>query len=269
MLFANMLCDLSVSAVKSPNPMRVASLLPAALKRPLRDARNIIADMACRGSGRYCPVCEKSSRKFGKAGVVSRADARCIHCGSLERHRLTWLYFTRRTNLFHRNIGKMLHVAPEPVFENLLKRHLGQAYLTADLHNPRAMIKMDITDIRYPNEAFDVIYCSHVLEHVPDDKKALREFYRVLKRGSWAVLLVPVDADKTFEDLSITDPEERLRLFGNRGHVRRYGPDFADRLREAGFKVTVAAPADFLTGAEIERMGITREAGEIFYCEKS
>ena len=162
----------------------------------------------------------------------------------------------------------MLHVAPEPVFETLLKRRLGGAYLTADLRNPRAMVKMDVTDIRYPDEHFDVIYCSHVLEHVPDDKKALWEFFRVLKNNGWAVLLVPVDADKTFEDPSVTDPKERLRLFGNRGHVRRYGPDFADRLRDAGFKVKVTTPSDFLTSQEIEQMGITRDAGEIYHCEK-
>lgn len=162
----------------------------------------------------------------------------------------------------------MLHVAPEPVFETLLKHRLGTAYLTADLRNPRAMVKMDVTDIRYPDEHFDVIYCCHVLEHVPDDKKALREFFRVLKNDGWAILLVPVDADKTFEDLSITDPGERSRLFGNQGHVRRYGPDFADRLRDAGFKVKVTAPADFLSSQEIEQMGLAREAGEVYYCEK-
>ncbi len=102
-----------------------------------------------------------------------------------------------------------------------------------------------------------------------DDKKALREFCRVLKNTGWAVLLVPVDADKTFEDASITDPEERLRIFGNRGHVRRYGRDYADRLRDAGFKVKVTVPSDFLTGRDIAQMGITGEAGQIYYCTKN
>ncbi len=103
-------------------------------------------------AGRYCPVCKRSSRKFAEFGVVARQDARCIYCGSLERHRLTWLYFTRMTKLFDGNIKRMLHVAPEPVFERLLQGASGSAYLTGDLHNPRAMIKLDITDIRYPDD---------------------------------------------------------------------------------------------------------------------
>jgi SAM-dependent methyltransferase len=248
--------------------INVASLIPPGLKRPLRRARSVFETISCRGSGRYCPVCEKPSRKFAPAGIVARSEARCIHCGSLERQRLVWLYFTRTTNLFSGAVRSMLHVAPEPAIESRLRQRLGGAYLSADLRNPRAMVKMDITDIQYPDERFDAIYCCHVLEHVPDDKKAIREFHRVLKRGGWAALLVPVDAEKTFEDPSVTDPRERLRLFGNPGHVRRYGPDFADRLREAGFGVTVIAPADFLSPEEIGRMGITREAGEIYYCEK-
>jgi ubiquinone/menaquinone biosynthesis C-methylase UbiE len=76
---------------------------------------------------------------------------------------------------------------------------------------------MDITDIKYPDHSFEVILCSHVLEHVPDDRKALREFYRVLSPGGWAMIQIPISDPVTFEDLTITDPEERLRLFGQRG----------------------------------------------------
>jgi SAM-dependent methyltransferase len=255
--------------MRSMQMINLTIWIPAPIKQPLKDTKKALMDMACRGTGRYCPVCGKSSRKFAKAGIVARKDARCIHCRSLERQRLVWLYFNRKTNLLGGGIQSMLHVAPEPAFETLLRGSLGSAYLTADLHNPRAMVKMDVTDIGYPDRYFDAIYCSHVLEHVPDDRKAMGEFYRVLKPGGWAILLVPVEADQTFEDLSIIDPKERLRLFGNPGHVRRYGPDFADRLREVGFKVTVTAPAGFLTPAEIEEMGITSAAGEIYYCEKN
>jgi ubiquinone/menaquinone biosynthesis C-methylase UbiE len=120
---------------------------------------------------------------------------------------------------------------------------------------------MDITDIDYADETFDVIYSSHVLEHVPDDRKAIRELHRVLKSDGWAILQVPITAYRTFEDPSITNPIDRLRIFGNKDHVRKYGPDFVERLKEAGFKVKVITASDFL-------MGITDAAGEIYHCTK-
>jgi hypothetical protein len=101
-----------------------------------------------------------------------------------------------------------------------------------------------------------------------DDRQAIHEFYRILKPDGWAVILVPITADKTFEDSSIIDPCERLKLFGQEDHVRRYGPDFMDRLSEVGFKVKVTTPLDFLAEEEIVYMGITDAAGEIFHCTK-
>jgi ubiquinone/menaquinone biosynthesis C-methylase UbiE len=172
------------------------------------------------------------------------------------------------TDLFDGRTKSVLHVAPERMFENLLKHQLGSGYLTADLHNPNAMVRMDITDINYADDTFDVIYCSHVLEHVPDDRRAIRELNRILNSDGWAVLLVPITADKTFQDPSITDPSDRLRLFGQEGHVRRYGPDFVERLKEARFTVKVTTASDFLTEEEIARMGITDAAGKIYYCTK-
>jgi len=131
------------------------------------------------------------------------------------------------------------------------------------------MEKMDITDIKHPDDSFDVIYCSHVLEHVPDDRKAIREFRRILKPGGWAILNVPVTAEATMEDPAVTSPEERLRLYGQHDHVRRYGPDYEDRLREAGFKVTRTAPGDMLGEAERVRQGMSNGAFiDVYYCEK-
>lgn len=218
------------------------------------------------GQARYCSVCEKSSRKFVRHGVARRPDAKCMRCGALERHRFVWLFFKRRTNLFNDKSKKMLHFAPVPFLEKSLRKYFKEGYLTADLYDPKAMIKMDITDIQYPDNSFDVIYCSHVLEHVPDDKQAMRELRRVLKPDGWAMLLVPIMADETFEDPSITDPKERLKYFGQEDHVRAYGPDFSGRLKEAGFEVEVVYPDSLLSDDEIERMGITEGAGEIFYC---
>jgi ubiquinone/menaquinone biosynthesis C-methylase UbiE len=172
------------------------------------------------------------------------------------------------TDLFGGRPKSMLHVAPERAFRNILKHHIGSGYLTADLHKSCAMVKMDITDIDYTDETFDVIYCSHVLEHIPDDRGAIREFHRVLKSDGWAVLMVPVTADKTFEDPSIIEPTDRQRFFGNKDHVRKYGPDFVERLKESGFKVKVITASDFLSEKETGLMGITEAAGDIYYCTR-
>lgn len=224
--------------------------------------------LAYYGKGRFCPVCGRSSRRFCKAGPQKREDARCVHCGALERHRLLWLYLAKRTDLFDGKPKKMLHVAPEPCFVSRLKQRLGNNYSTADLLDPLVMVKMDITNIEYPDESFDVIYCSHVLEHVQDDRKAMREFYRVLGTKGWAILLVPITAEKTFEDPSIVEAQERLRLFGQHDHVRKYGPDYVDRLREAGFVVETTKVNNLVTKDEAVRMGLTVASGEIYYCTK-
>lgn len=255
--------------------MNIAQSMPESLKklvrpgiRYFRKLQQSYRGVRYWGRERYCPVCNRNFSKFGKTGVIPREDALCMCCRTVERHRLVWLYFQRRTNLFNGENITMLHVAPELAIEKKLRRQLRAQYFTADLFNPSAMIKMDITDIQYPDESFDAIYCSHVLEHVVDDKKAMREFFRVLKPEGWAILLVPINADKTFEDPSIIDPAERLAKFGDAMHVRCYGPDYVDRLREAKFNVQVTKPADFLTQTEIVRMGITAAAGEIYFCTK-
>lgn len=224
------------------------------------------------GTAKYCPVCGKSWKKFGVFGAPERQGAQCPYCESLERHRLTWLYFQRMTNLFDQKDKRMLHVAPEPFFEKKLKKKLGDGYMSVDLNKTSAMLRMDVTKIAFLDESFDIIYCSHVLEHVLDDKLAMREFYRVLKRDGWAILLVPVLLDKTttFEDTSVTDPAVRARLFGQSDHVRYYGRDYLNRLEEARFNVKVVRATDFLNAGEIERMGIylTKAAGEIYLCTK-
>jgi SAM-dependent methyltransferase len=142
-------------------------------------------------------------------------------------------------------------------------------YLTADLHDPLAMEVMDVTRIEHPDQSFDVIFCSHVLEHVEDDRRAMREFHRTLRDGGWAILLVPITADRTVEDPSVTDPEERKRLFGQADHLRRYGPDYVERLWEAGFSVSVRCVPDILTAEERAEYGIPDGVGPMYLCSKS
>jgi SAM-dependent methyltransferase len=239
------------------------------LKRLLRSIRTRVRAIPYHGNARHCPVCETSSRAFRPFGNPPRPQAHCAHCYSLERHRLVWLYFTRRTALFDGRPKIMLHLAPEYGMERRLRHRIGSGYITADLMNPEVMVRMDVTAIEYPDESFDVIYCSHVLEHVPDDRGAMRELHRVLKRDGWAVLQVPTRPGATYEDPAIVDPLERLRAFGQEDHVRQYGDDFADRLRQAGFAVQVVTPEDVVGRDDWERLGIGPAAGDLYVCTKS
>jgi len=244
----------------------IAARLPTWARVPLKRSRDFVRAFPYRGTDRFCPVCGRSSSRFRSFGVIPREDAMCIHCGSLERHRLLWLYLSRRTDLFDGRPKTILHVAPERCLEPALRQRLGEGYVTADLLNPNAMVRMDITDIEYPDQSFDVIYCSHVLEHVQDDGKAMREFCRVLKADGWAILLVPITSEVTIEDPAITEPEDRERVFGQWDHVRRYGPDYADRLRDAGFSVEVLTVDDVAEADEVSPMALTPAAGEIYVC---
>lgn len=221
------------------------------------------------GTNRFCAVCGKSARLFKPYGSPPRQDAICPFCGAFERHRLLISFLRQKTDLFNGQIKQFLHIAPEAAFQPLFEQAAGGGYLTADLLNPSVMETMDITDIKHTDNSFDVIVCSHVLEHVLDDTQAMRELCRVLKPSGWAILNVPINAERTFEDPSITDPQERQRIFGQHDHVRNYGPDYQERLKEAGFTVSVTAPADLLNTSEIERQGLGKGgAGEIYFCRK-
>ena len=190
-----------------------------------------------------CPICGQVADGFLAAGIRKvKPERRCPNCSSLERHRAVWIYFRERTNLFTDRIN-MLHVAPEPALTGPLAALPNVEYLSADLVNPRAMVHLDLTDIPYPDGSFDVVYASHVLEHIPDDQLAMREIYRVLRPGGWAVLLVPMFGPTTREDPTVVDPAERERLFGQDDHVRMYGHDgeYERRLAAAGFEVKAEA----------------------------
>ncbi|KCZ87582.1 methyltransferase [Hyphomonas johnsonii MHS-2] len=131
----------------------------------------------------------------------------------------------------------MLHVAPEPVFTSLLSNNPEIDYLSGDLFMESAMIRLDLTDIQFKDNVFDIIICSHILEHIPDDRKAMQEMQRVLKPGGAALIMVPTSGAKTYEDFSITAPEERLVHFGQEDHVRKYGFDIVGRLEACGLTV--------------------------------
>lgn len=221
-----------------------------------------------RGDRYTCPICDGRFRKFLPYGVIPRPNAQCPGCGSLERHRLLWLYLKGRTDFFTRNL-QVLDVAPVPVLQAKYMKLPNLDYLSADIASPLAMVRMDITSIGYPKDQFDCILCYHVLEHVLDDRKALQELFRVLKPGGWAILQSPIDAARahTFEDFSVTSPEDRERVFGQSDHVRIYGMDYKDRLTSAGFVVRVDDYVMHLSDVFAEKHRLDKYE-DIYFCIK-
>jgi SAM-dependent methyltransferase len=218
------------------------------------------------GSRVSCPVCGRGYRKFLPYGRVKpRSNALCPGCLSLERHRLLWLYLKQTTDFFERPL-QVLHFAPEACFVDRFRAVHGEGYVTADIESPLAQLKIDIHRIPLPDNSFDVVLCNHVLEHVDDDIKAMKELYRVLKPGGFAILQVPFFSpipDTTTGDPSITDPVQRERLYGQRDHVRRYGNDYPSRIATAGFVPVADDFVDRLPEEVRQRHGLVK--GEVVY----
>jgi SAM-dependent methyltransferase len=208
------------------------------LIRRLRDRRielNLIDSVVDRANGvfpRKCPGCGYTGF-FRAFGNPPRWDAQCPFCGSLERHRHLALIL-KQTDLIRKG-SDILHFAPEHCVIKLL-RPLAGRHVTADLYEPGADLALDIESIDLADASFDIIVCSHILEHV-DDKKALLELRRVLKHDGKLIALVPIvgGCDVTYEDPTIIEPKERDLHFRQHDHVRLYGADFRDRLAAAGF----------------------------------
>jgi SAM-dependent methyltransferase len=199
-----------------------------------------------------------------------RPNARCPGCGARDRIRHVWLYLVNKTNLLTDRL-RVLHVAPERILERKLKRRANLQYVSLDLARPRARVRGDITALPFADESFDVVLCSHVLEHVVEDRAAMGELYRVLKRTGWGLLLVPIDFHRTetFEDRTVVDPADRERVFGQADHVRIYGRDFTGRLQEAGFTVRVEDYLRELGEARARRYGLRPRNPDIHVCTKS
>lgn len=229
------------------------------------------------GDNVVCSICNSKFKEFGTFGLVPRKNARCHICGSLERHRLLWKYFIEKTDLFNKEDKiRLLHFAPEKVFYDIFSKNQNIEYYPCDLspenyrYNGNVKVKKaDITDIPFEENYFDVIICSHVLEHIPDDLLAMSELLRVLKKEGWSILQVPIDYNKetTYEDFSITTPEDREKAFGQNDHVRWYGRDYKDRLKKAGFVVNEDDFIKSFSSDELFRYGLM-ESELIYYCKK-
>ena len=216
-----------------------------------------------KGSTYTDPIDGKSFRKFLPYGYeTQRANALSPSTLSLERHRLIWLYLKNKTDFFTAP-KKVLHIAPEQCFLKLFKKQQNLTYTTADLYSPIADVKADICNLPFDDDSFGVVFCNHVLEHIEDDKKAMNELFRVLKPGGFGIFQIPQDLDreKTYEDFSIISPEERTKHFGQYDHVRIYGKDYFERLRNVGFKVQEIDYSKTLTKEQMQKYCLVK--GEI------
>jgi len=228
-----------------------------------------ILQLALKGDRYQDPIDGRSFKKFLPYGYENqRENVLSPSTLSLERHRLLWLYLKHETSFFKDNI-KVLHFAPEQAFYKRFRKLKNLEYTTTDLNSPLADVKADICNLPFKENEYDFILCNHVLEHIPDDTKAMQELYRVLKPGGIAILQIPQELDRatTFHDDTITDPKERAKIFGQYDHVRVYGRDYFNKLRSIGFNVEEVDYTTKLSEAEIDKYRIAE--GEIIpVCSK-
>jgi len=231
--------------------------LRGALARRIRRVR-------LRGDAVECPCCGRTWSAFAPAW--NRPDAICPGCGAHERHRGLWLYLRDRLELGREPL-RLLHFAPEYALRGPIDALQGIDYVTADLDPAGVDVQLDIADMPFGDDSFDAIICSHVLEHVPDDRSAMAELSRVLRPGGWLLILVPLDPhrERTHEDPAVRTPEDREREFLQRDHVRLYAPDIADRLREAGLTVRMDRLAEVLSDRAVARHGLLADE-TVFHC---
>jgi len=222
-----------------------------------------------RGNTYTDPIDGKSYRRFLPYGYAKvRENVLAPGTLSLERHRLFWLYLKNETTFFSAPL-RVLHFAPEQAFVQKFKKQKNLTYTTTDLNSPIADVKADICDLPFKDNSFDFIICNHVLEHIPDDTKAMQELYRVLAPSGTAILQVPYDAKReiTFEDNTITDQSERTRIFGQYDHLRVYGMDYFKKLSSIGFNVNALDYTSGISSDDIERYRLCK--GELLpVCKK-
>ena len=216
-----------------------------------------------RGNTYTDPIDGKSFKSFLPYGYgKQRINVLSPSTLSLERHRLLWLYLRQETNFFT-EYHKVLHFAPEQAFYKRFRKMKNLEYTTTDLNSPLADVKADICNLPFKDNSFDIVLCNHVLEHIPDDVKAMQELYRVMKVGGMGIFQIPQDLSRetTFEDNSITDKKERAKIFGQYDHVRVYGKDYFNKLRGIGFKVDEVDYTSQLSEADIKKYCLAK--GEI------
>lgn len=245
----------------------IRQTLPRPLLIRLSYVFRVFAPLIYRGNKVECVVCEHHFSSFLSYGYKGREreNVLCPYCLSLERHRLMWYFLKFHTDFFRAEKLKVLHIAPEQCFYKAFKKQKNLEYITGDLYSPLADYKFDLHEIPFPEDTYDVVFCNHVLEHVKDAEKCMKELYRVMKPGGYGIMQVPQDMsrEKTYEDSSITDPKEREKAFWQYDHLRLFGRDYPDHLRNAGFDVKEKTFENDLNDDLIGRMRFQKS--EILY----
>lgn len=208
------------------------------------------------GNKYQCPICGFKARDLAPIGMDipvfkekkviggGRRKGGCYKCNSRERDRMIYLYLKDKLKIFDSSKDlKILHLAPEIGLSKALLKIGYDTYICGDLFvegyfYPKYVQNINVLDIPFDSNYFDLIICNHMLEHIPNDTDAMKELFRVLKLGGQAILQVPISQtmETTFEDFTIKDPKERELVFGQSDHVRIYGQDYTDRLQSVGFK---------------------------------
>lgn len=232
--------------------------------------------MACVRPGKdrtFCPICDMSNmtfvplpdyfrvsakehgyKYFGRGEMIALDTYSCPNCGASDRERIYayWLKEKIKYGKFSR-LHKMIHFAPEQALSNFIRKiDAFEDYQTADLMMEGVDHKVDLMDLPFADDSYDFFICSHVLEHIPDDNKAIRELFRITRPGGCGILMAPIviDLTETLEDTTANSDSDRWRLFGQFDHVRIYAhDDYVQRIVNGGFLVEQLGCADF--GAEI------------------
>jgi SAM-dependent methyltransferase len=240
------------------------------LRHRVRRGIRSVSALLYSGGEYYCPCCRRHVRRW-VSSFAGPATA-CPACGSRLRQRLLMMYFAEHTDVLTAPL-RMLHFAPEQCLHDRFRSAPALDYVTADLEGlPMVDVRADMMDLPFEDACFDVILVSHVLEHVPDDGRAMRELARVLASGGRAFLQHPIDHARpvTYEDPSIVDEAGRSAAFGQWDHVRVYGADFPHRLEQAGFAVQCVAYRDQVSAEDVRRMGLRdpdpKRADDIYIC---
>lgn len=261
--------------------MQLGKFAEYILPRPLfRSIARLYMRARLSGTTYYCPFCKGGFSEFYPAGfdypvlkeqdVVGggrREHVRCPQCSSSNRDRMMYLYLTD-AGVAEKELS-ILHVAPEKKMEQYLKSLPKVKHVSVDIDPERGDMQMDIQSLRFPDATFDVVICNHVLEHVADDARAMREILRVLKPGGFAILQVPIARrlSRTYEDATITDPKDRERAYGQHDHVRLYARDYKDRLTAAGFIVDVVPYAEMIGTEKTKRYALDPRE-DLYVCRR-